>query len=1486
MSRNGVTRLALACTMVVMIASCAEQRPPIDRTQANILRKSLFDSKHEWYFQQTIVDVPGTANLGIVGWSNFAGVERVRWDIQQKFLYARRSYEKNKNAEKAADKEGYKGAIIAAYAIESHFDIKYDYNETTGEERNVLIENTSDRPWYQREYMRVDWSQNLATNFFLPAHSLNKTTGAPEKLQSPVSFWAEKDTANTQDYEDYKPVFDEKAGYIDVTNVMAVEPGTTYLDGYGFVPQCWLFDKEAADCTTEVMKFRNSFWRVDPAHSYEARSLDLTTHDIKQTEWFGFFTSDRLVYDDKYTISQKNRERYLNRHNIWKSSHVATSTCTSDSQCSGHAAGTDYLGRSRCDRQRAFVTTDKTTGKSSRVFRCTVPLKQREVRPIVYHTNRHGPRALACDKDASGKPQVLTDKNGVKYCAPFTANTPAAQRSVLHKISDDYNATFSDVVQKVTGKRPALAFVVCPNNPVRDTDPAACRCPPNLAERGACPKNLAPRPGDVRFSFVNWVHKYYEGFSLLGLGPSNSDPLTGEIISGTANMYVYNDWAATRVQEMVQLLNGDIRPDRFVDGVNAVNWVKQAKKGGAGRRTVSGDQLAKMYKATAPRGGTASTKPLSFLGLDKYKGSALQHRRLLLSSAHNAGLFNGAGDKSEGKLRSLKGTPLESSLVNNEILLAMGIRPGSKLSKELLAKASISRGGLFGLLDAMDKHRLRLTERNAYLAEMADDAIIGLARDLKKKKLTPQQIWDRARELIMTAVTTHEMGHSLGLKHNFAGSEDVFNYHQGDKVTDAGYWNLRPARGTKTPAPRWKPPTSTVAGAISEKELSGCIHDHAYSSIMDYAARYTLDGMGLGRYDRAALMYGYGGLVETFKTARDSGKHLPAAFQQAFSGNVPPAFLENYFSDLGNPLMLYGGAVGPVTVHYTDWYRMMGPKMWSRDNRQYVPAEELQYVNKVSGPQDAKTSYIQATVRVKRIKQTCQPGAGAAKDGCPALSTCTDEDGDGKGDYCLALVANQQNDNMPYVRVPYLFCAETKADISEGCLRRDYGADIYERMRHHVQDYDTWYLTRNFPRYKAGVRPEKHHLRHYKRIFRRLKGFNDTYALYRRLMPQWYASDPKVVQSFFTKDSFGWGGYTLAVNDAFNMAARALTTPHVTSYQASKLEDGTAALTESPFSTNMSLDITQGRYFATSWYTTNNKDTCGYQWWECLHHIGYYVDKIMALHALSESQTYFVARDTAEDIRQWRISFFNDFSSQIQDLVGGVLTGDFKGIAPYFNPSSSNAYCKANPAACRCSDYRTGAADGGCLLLRDYATPALDPKSKDTASLSVVDPYTGFTVQLYAAVLGMARFSHNFDTSFVDSSRMWKLKHGGQVQVEPTAEISGPVTYTDPFTGQVYGAIGYKDKKGIAQRMVKRAQLLKDRTSYCLSKPQQGGASGVCPKGCASCAADGLTAAARAEARAKLKQYKQLLDIVVDLNGYYDSHAKYSDPYDPGSIKD
>jgi len=101
------------------------------------------------------------------------GLEKIRWEIHEDLVVGYRAYEYIPGIDPRVDpvasrighvvfKNGqpYKGSPVAAYKILSHFDRQRQYNAATGEQTNILVEDTADRPWYEREYMRVDWRAN------------------------------------------------------------------------------------------------------------------------------------------------------------------------------------------------------------------------------------------------------------------------------------------------------------------------------------------------------------------------------------------------------------------------------------------------------------------------------------------------------------------------------------------------------------------------------------------------------------------------------------------------------------------------------------------------------------------------------------------------------------------------------------------------------------------------------------------------------------------------------------------------------------------------------------------------------------------------------------------------------------------------------------------------------------------------------------------------------------------------------------------------------------------------------------------------------------------------------------------------------------------------------------------------------------------------------------------------------------------------------
>src|SRR5512132_1940630 len=199
---------------------CAQERAPISRVQADALAKSFFvgmkladDSDNpEFYARGTIVDVGyGAAQDGLFTSTYAQPVSRIRWHIQQDMLIGRVSYERIDGSDgKGTGKASNDGVVAYAYPIDKHFDIRRDYNPTTGEESNTIVENQDDRTWDQREYMRVNWSRNMATDTY--DFDTLSAIGLGGVEYEPMTYYV-----NNPDDPD-APHFDATTGYFDVTN--------------------------------------------------------------------------------------------------------------------------------------------------------------------------------------------------------------------------------------------------------------------------------------------------------------------------------------------------------------------------------------------------------------------------------------------------------------------------------------------------------------------------------------------------------------------------------------------------------------------------------------------------------------------------------------------------------------------------------------------------------------------------------------------------------------------------------------------------------------------------------------------------------------------------------------------------------------------------------------------------------------------------------------------------------------------------------------------------------------------------------------------------------------------------------------------------------------------------------------------------------------------------------------------------------------------
>lgn len=742
-----MTGLFLVLVVACLSAGCAQDLPDIDRTQPNAIDKSIFrktnedGSLREWYFRQTVIEVPYGTGSTFVG--EQGKTEKVVWDITENFLYAYRSREYVEGTDGTSRRPGatdQAGAAIAAFRITKHFDVQRNYNPATGEQTNVIVENASDRPWNERKYFRVDFSQNLISDFSFVASNV---------AQQPVGYAIPEDEKNNKDRAKLTD------NYVDIVQKMFVQPeiNELYSKYYGRpVPSCWLYTDITKDCLGQTIKIRSSFMLAKQS------KYNMKEYDNNRMTKFGYFRSINYKYDRSNGVIEDTVSRVINRWNIWKDE----STCAEPGQKLSHA---------KC-----------------------------EVKKIPYHINEQFPAEL---------------------------------KSATAEVFKQWNQQFAAVVKARSGKDQANVFVFCPNNPVKEGDDATC---------GKAGTN--PQIGDLRYNFIYWVvgpHRY----SPLGYGPSAADPITGEIFN--ANSFIYGgalDRYASYATDLVKMLNGDLKGEDLANAKQLQTYFQNLGK-------VNEHSLHHHHTMSLQKGKL--TKELTQL---KEIGRRLRER-----------VRNGKQqfDWVAANLQTLANNPNNAALLSGEPFKAFNLgqlAPSGQVNQKILdlfgPHKLVSREFFTWQTDRMSK----LSGRNVYMADFMDDGLLARALKMKKEfssggKVDYSKVSAKIREDIYLGVTLHEVGHNLGLRHNFAGSADALNYHD-------QYWKLRgetQVNGKLLPFYRYTGDKSNTLRAAIEKGM----HEYQYSSIMDYGANPASDLQGLGKYDRAAILYGYGDIVEVFK---------------------------------------------------------------------------------------------------------------------------------------------------------------------------------------------------------------------------------------------------------------------------------------------------------------------------------------------------------------------------------------------------------------------------------------------------------------------------------------------------------------------------------------------------------------------------------------------------------------------------------------------
>lgn len=1428
----------LALAILALVPGCAQERKPINRVQADALDKTFFVGKlddptddPEFYWRNFVID--GSEAQELIGIGSWSAVDRIRWEITENTLFARRAYSQSGGDDKGAPGRIADGTVVAAYAIEDHFDIRRDYNPQTGEQLNVIEENTTDRPWYERGHMRVDWSLNLVDTPLWQEMFAGKVFGDIEI--TPEAYYVNDPTS------DDAPHFEVEEGYFDVTSKFLVAPRPTsspFSDVIGDIPACLLmgiFTGSALfNCDPQEAVVRSSYLRVDqvdPDGDFEPFENSTAQTDIFGNPGglgtsfsVGVTPPPRLEWDPGYGYVDPNLKRLMQIHDIWEQSHQTRGECTEDSECrdltgrSGSVclpSGTctipcSYEARGDEDNNGTDDQCENTDthyrGKDgaqcSLRDRCTIPYRDREVEPIGYWVNADMPDSLLDRVDSNGKvtAQGATEEIGATWdqALRFTvAKTREVECRRVGKSREACHAQFFEPgaiemihmggwgIDKPKDDSPVL--VIC-HNPVRDYDHELCGEP-----------GYEARVGDLRHNLLLYW-PYSSRVPWGGIGNWSGDPLTGQIIGASATTMGRSvTYAAAEVRDVLMVANGELDMTDITDGVPAIRYQRRLK----GLEAPSGVSLDEIRERVASVDASHAADAFG-LTVSREDASLERYRELKASVLADPSFAASAALDYDAVLDKLRGSVFEAQMVDPSWMVdAVGLSPSTPIDEATLDQASPLRGRDYGKVEIINRMiNQRLGERGichmAGLQGVGNPDIRGLARyfadqfsndeivrrfdeytgDSSQAELSKKRadlIYEALIPEIYKGIELHEMGHSLGLLHNFASSYDSVNYVP-------QYWQLRtqegqalgscngqPRTGDTFPSerdscmgPRYLDPETDDELGQKDESRPG-INYFGHTSTMEYQHTRFFETIGLGQYDLMAMNALYGRILQTFDA--DAADGLTRDAQNDFAGlHFSQLIDENYVNWEGD-----AGLSGVTPMHYTELARRL--KLYDPGRCRDATDEEA----------------AQAKWRLVHGKVCTPPPKdfGAWQDFQDRTSPPLAIDGtrvEVRGD-ARAAAGN--------LRWPYRYGVTFNAYPHTNPF--DAGADVYEVTHQSIEKFEYEYPFRYFRRQRRDWYYPALPSRLASSFYERLRAIHWGIAFGNATNAQLYPDSLDRIEQ-----SDNWQRpYLMAETEMLDGIARAFLMPQPGSYSAAGdfseqrqrytiYDTGGSQQIGGLFS----LDASTARYVDPQ-YDSGPLGGGSWNYLDYAQYNGFNVEKADAARALTDGRPVFliINRDRYLDSRNTNINFRTDMPKAIDRILGGVLSNDWEAIGPYVTPGDQHPEPR---------------------LMSFGADVPTRPEGA-----RVLFPNIGYNQQVAALVWAHVLARLNSDLTLSNKMRVWVKGRVGELDI-PEAQQA---RFYDPRSGITYVARAYGLEeidgsmvdRGIGSRMIQHANTLLGR---------------------------------------------------------------------------
>lgn len=1431
---NLLKRLTCAFALLLGTMGCAEEREPINRVQANALDKSFFvagladdTDNPQFYWRNFVVD--GSEAQELVGIGSWSGVDRIKWEITEDRLIARKAYQPGQGDNKGATHTD--GLIVAAFAIEKHFDIVREYNPSTGEQLNVVGENTTDRPWFERKYMRVDWSVNEVDSPLWTDMFQGKVFG--DIKVTPVAYY--QSDANHPD----APHFDVEDGYFDITSKFFLEPSSMdspFVDLSGDVPACivmGIYTGSAIEtCDPQEAVIRSSFWRVDksdPDQDYEpfentTAELDIIGNPGGQGDAFsvGIVTAPVQEWDPQYGYTDEGMRKYMHRHNMWEQNHVTLGSCSSDADCGGeYGSGAFCTTQGQCSvscdydnarDENKDGTEDSCAGRLADLGysgskgsqcsprnRCTLPYRDRTVKPIGYWMNAETPEALQDRLDDAGNvvEKGSTERLMGAWNQAFVFAAAKAREVECRRTGDGNRQACHEQffepgkidmvefggwgIESPKDKTPV--FVTC-HNPVREYDPELC------GEVGE-----SARVGDVRKNFLfYWPHASRAPWG--GIANWNADPLTGQIIGASATtMGRSATYAAAMVRDIIMVANGELSMEDITSGVPATAYERRLQHGHA-PKAYSQAQI----EATTEQLGVGADNAYETLGTDMPAGDLMSLQRQRLQALDAASTPIGTSSSSHLKFQAIAGrlqsTEIEADLIDSNTLVdSAGMSPLTPMSDDVLELISPLRGGdsfvtssvqrdlnhafssrgvCFGDHHAGHVGNTDIQGVAAYFAEKySNDKLkseFGEMSDGQLSKKRAELIYEDLWKDTYMGIQLHEVGHSIGMLHVFSSSYDSTNFNP-------QYWQLRTNEGRAAAdcegqvrenagapdaedtcmGPRYlDPPTSEEMGRGSESRPG--INYFGHTSTMEYQNERFFETVGLGAFDLHTVSALYGRVLSTFDP-----EVIPTGEggQERFGARLFTQLTESELLYYGNPT-INSGAVFTQSAHYTRAARLM--KIWESMSCRDATDEEKRV----------------AEWRIVNGKVCTHP-----KKDYAAWQDFVDDYPSPDIDFDTAPKVRVSYDYAKdQIRWPFRWATSNNSYIHAN--PSDAGADVYETTMATIEKWEynypfTYFRRQNRDWYSRSI-PSRTANRFYERLRATHWGIANDNARYKATG----------LYSLVANNDDWHRPYVMAEKAMFTAIAKSLLAPQPGDYT---LVDASINLYDTDGGGQFSspefiLDAATGRYVDPSFGgSADSGGSWSYQTW--VEWTGYTQEKSDAAKALTDGRPvlFTISRDNYLDGRNVNINFRTDQPKALDRLLGGVLANDWHSVAMYVPPAQSNELEYPEPQMVDFFD-------------DDYQRPA---------GSRLVFPNLGYKQQLGLAVWAQIFGRLDSDLTLANKMRVWI--DGTSAATVPESE---QIRFTNPDTGLTYVArrfgteswMGRGIETGIASRMLEHANQL------------------------------------------------------------------------------